>query len=88
VPQPREPEPGADLDQLTTPTLAIFGANDPLVPLQANIARLRETADRTPRPQQIAVFPDADHRLQSGTSFAPGNLTCLSTWRRELRIRS
>jgi pimeloyl-ACP methyl ester carboxylesterase len=37
-------DPGPDLDQLTTPTLAIFGGNDPLVPVHASIARLRDTA--------------------------------------------
>jgi pimeloyl-ACP methyl ester carboxylesterase len=70
---------------LTTPALAIFGSNDPLVPVQASIARLQETAEQTTRPQQIAVFPGADHRLQAGASPAPGYLTCLSTWCREPR---
>jgi uncharacterized protein len=76
-------DPVADLDQLTTPALAIFGANDPLVPIRASIARLRDTAARTVRPQQITIFPDASHRLQAGTSPAPGYLTRLSTWSRE-----
>jgi pimeloyl-ACP methyl ester carboxylesterase len=76
-------DPGADLDQLTTPTLAIFGGNDPLVPVRASIARLRESAGRTARPQQITVFPDASHRLQAGTSPAPGYLACLRTWSRK-----
>lgn len=70
--------PGGDLDQLTTPILAIFGGNDPLVPVQASITRLRETADRTARPQQIAVLDDADHRLQVGSSLAPGYPTTSS----------
>jgi pimeloyl-ACP methyl ester carboxylesterase len=80
-------DPGPDLDQLTTPTLAIFGGNDPLVPVHASIARLRDTAERTARPQQITVFRGAGHRLQAGTSLAPGYLACLSTWSRELRVR-
>jgi len=80
-------DPGPDLDQLTTPTLAIFGGNDPLVPVQASITRLRDTAARTARPQQITVFPGAGHRLQAGTSLAPGYLACLSTWSRELGAR-
>ncbi len=78
-------DPSGDLDQVTTPALAIFGSNDPLVPLQASIARLQETADRTTRPQQIAVFAGADHRLQAGASPAPGYLTRLSSWCREPR---
>jgi pimeloyl-ACP methyl ester carboxylesterase len=80
-------DPGPDLDQLTTPTLAIFGGNDPLVPVHTSIARLRDTAERTARLQQITVFPGAGHRLQAGTSLAPGYLACLSTWSRELRVR-
>jgi pimeloyl-ACP methyl ester carboxylesterase len=78
-------DPGPDLAQLTTPTLAIFGGNDPLVPVQASIARLRDTAARTARPQQITVFPGAGHRMQAGTSPAPGYLACLSTWSHGLR---
>lgn len=80
-------DPSTDLDQLTTPTLAIFGGNDPLTPIHASIARLRHTAERTARPQQIMVFPGAGHRLQAGTGLAPGYLTCLSTWSRAPRIR-
>ena len=78
-------DPRGDLDQLTTPALAIFGSNDPLVPVQASIARLQETAARTARPQQVAVFPGADHRLQAGARPAPGYLTCLSRWCRDPR---
>jgi hypothetical protein len=78
-------DPGHDLDQLTTPALAIFGSDDPLVPVPASIARLEKTAERTARPQQIAVFPGADHRLQAVASPAPGYLTRLSRWCREPR---
>ena len=81
-------DPGPDLDQLTTPTLAIFGGNDPLVPVDASVARLRDTAERTARLQQITVFPGAGHRLQAATSPAPGYLDCLATWSREPRTRS
>ncbi len=80
-------DPGPDLDQLTTPTLAIFGGDDLLVPVHASIEHLRDTAGRTARPQQITVFPGAGHRLQAGTSPAPGYLACLSTWSREPRTR-
>jgi pimeloyl-ACP methyl ester carboxylesterase len=83
----RQYDPAPDLDQLTTPTLASFGGNDPVVPVQASIARLRESAERTARHQQIAVFPGTGHRLQAGTSSAPGYLACLSTWSRDLRTR-
>jgi pimeloyl-ACP methyl ester carboxylesterase len=81
-------DPGPDLDQLTTPTLAIFGGDDPLVPVQASVERLRDTAGRTARLQQVTVFPGAGHRLQAGTGPAPGYLDCLSTWSRGLRTPS
>ena len=80
-------DPRADLDQLTTPTLAIFGSDDLLVPIHASIQRLRESAEQTARPQQITVFPGAGHRLQAGTGPAPGYLDCLSAWCRTPRIR-
>jgi pimeloyl-ACP methyl ester carboxylesterase len=83
----RHYDPGLDLDQLTTPTLAIFGSDDPLIPIRASIARMRDTAQRTARFQQITVFPGASHRLQAETSPAPGYLACLSTWSREPRTR-
>ncbi len=73
-------DPCDDLARLKIPTLAIFGENDPLVPVQASIARYSETAARAARPQQTVVFPGADHRLQITTSFAPGYLTLLSKW--------
>jgi hypothetical protein len=76
-------DPGDDLARLKTPTLAIFGENDPLVPVRASIERYHQTAARTERPQQTLVFPGADHRLQVTAGFAPGYLTRLSTWCQE-----
>ncbi|MGH7735172.1 MAG: alpha/beta hydrolase family protein, partial [Gemmatimonadales bacterium] len=80
-------DPGGDLKQLTTPTLAVFGSDDPLIPVSASLARLRDTADEAARPQQIAVFSGADHRLQSRAGTAPGYLSRLSAWCREPRPR-
>jgi pimeloyl-ACP methyl ester carboxylesterase len=76
-------DPRDDLVWLKTPTLVIFGENDPPGPVQASVARYDETAARTARPQRTVVFPGADHRLRVNASFAPGYLTCLSTWCRE-----
>jgi pimeloyl-ACP methyl ester carboxylesterase len=76
-------DPYEDLVRLKIPTLAIFGANDPLVPVQASIAAYDETAAAGARPQQTVVFPDADHRLRIANGFAPGYLACLSNWCRE-----
>ena len=73
-------DPYDDLARLNTPTLAIFGENDPLVPVRASVERYEETAARTARHQQALVFPGADHRLQVTAGFAPGYLTRLSTW--------
>ena len=64
-------DPGPDLDQLTTPTLAIFGGNDPLVPIHASIARLRDTAGRTARLQQITVFPGPATGCRPGPASPP-----------------
>jgi fermentation-respiration switch protein FrsA (DUF1100 family) len=75
--------PRSDLACLKTPTLAIFGENDPLVPVRASVERYQETAARTARSQQILVFPEADHRLQVTAGFAPGYLSRLSSWCQE-----
>jgi pimeloyl-ACP methyl ester carboxylesterase len=73
-------DPGDDLTRLKTPTLAIFGENDPLVPVRASVERYQETAARIGRYQKTLVFPGAGHRLQVTAGFAPGYLTQLSTW--------
>jgi pimeloyl-ACP methyl ester carboxylesterase len=73
-------DPCDDLTRLSTPTLAILGENDPLVPVRASVERYEETAARAARYQQTLVFPAADHRLQATAGFAPGYLTQLSTW--------
>jgi pimeloyl-ACP methyl ester carboxylesterase len=81
-------DPYDDLARLKTPTLAIFGENDPLVPVRTSIARYEETAARTARFQQIRIFPGAGHRMQVTAGFAPGYLTQLSTWCRDQRTSS
>jgi pimeloyl-ACP methyl ester carboxylesterase len=64
-------DPRDDLIRLKTPTLAIFGENDPLVPIRASIERYEETAARTARYQQTLVFPRAGHRLQAPQALPP-----------------
>jgi uncharacterized protein len=73
-------DPSDDLARLKIPTLAIFGENDPLVPVRASVERYEEMAASAMRPQQTIIFPGADHRLQVTAGFAPGYLTRLSTW--------
>jgi pimeloyl-ACP methyl ester carboxylesterase len=73
-------DPCGDLARLTTPTLAIFGENDPLVPVRASVERYEKTAARTGRLQETLIFPGAGHRLQVTAGFAPGYLARLSAW--------
>lgn len=73
-------DPAEDLARLTVPTLAIFGADDPLVPVEASVQRYEETAARAGRFQQTRVFPGANHRLQTGDGIAPGYLAQVADW--------
>jgi uncharacterized protein len=73
-------DPFDDLTRLMTPTLAIFGQDDALVPVPASVQRYEETAARCGRYQQTVVFPGADHRLRATAGLAPGFLTRLSRW--------
>lgn len=73
-------DPGDDLARLTTPTLAILGENDPLVPVSASAERYEESAARAARHQKTRIFAGADHRLATTAGFAPGYLAQLSTW--------
>jgi uncharacterized protein len=73
-------DPRDDLTRLKTPTLAIFGENDPLVPVRASVQQYDHVAFGTGRYQQTLVFPGAGHRLQVTAGFAPGYLMQLSTW--------
>jgi pimeloyl-ACP methyl ester carboxylesterase len=81
-------DPRDDLTRLKTPTLAIFGENDPLVPVRASVERYEQTAACAARYQQTLVFPGADHRLQVTSGFAPGYLTQLTTWCQDQGISS
>jgi hypothetical protein len=74
-------DPRADLTRLKTPTLAIFGEDDPLAPVRASVEQYQQTAASAGRYQETVTFPGAGHRLQvTGGGFAPGYLTQLSTW--------
>lgn len=74
-------DPSEDLLRLATPTLAILGAADPLVPVDLSCRRYDETAARSSRPQRTVVFPGADHRLRvQGERFADGYLSLLTDW--------
>ena len=68
--------PDADLDNLRTPTLAIYGTQDTLTPVQASVDRLARVAP-TVRSQ---VFVGADHRLCIDGTLAPGYLDAVTAW--------
>ena len=68
--------PDADLEGLRTPTLAIYGARDPLTPTQASVNRLAPLAP-TVRSQ---VFVGANHRLCIDGTLAPGYLDAVAAW--------
>jgi pimeloyl-ACP methyl ester carboxylesterase len=68
--------PDADLRVLRTPTLAIYGAADPLTPVQASIDRLAHLAPMV----RSHVFADADHRLCTDGTLAPGYLEAVTAW--------
>jgi pimeloyl-ACP methyl ester carboxylesterase len=75
-------DPWQDLTAVATPTLVVLGADDPLVPVAASARVFETTAAHAGRQQDIAVFPQADHRLQteSNGAFAPGYLDRLLDW--------
>jgi pimeloyl-ACP methyl ester carboxylesterase len=69
-----------DLWRHAVPTSAVFGENDPLVPVAASLEAYRRTAVRAERLQRTIVFPDADHRIQTGDGFASGYRSTISQW--------
>jgi uncharacterized protein len=62
--------PDADLDDLRTPTLAVYGTRDPLTPVQASLDRLAARAATV----RTRTFLGADHRLCIDGKLAPGYL--------------
>jgi pimeloyl-ACP methyl ester carboxylesterase len=73
-------DPHDDLERLTTPTLAVFGELDPLVPIPSSLELYRRTAVQAKRLQRTLVFAGADHRIQTDGGFASGYLTTISEW--------
>jgi uncharacterized protein len=70
-------DPFGDIAALTCPQLALFGAADPLVPVDESTALFRQA-----RPDvTIEVFPGADHRLaMPDGSLVAGYLDTMSGW--------
>jgi pimeloyl-ACP methyl ester carboxylesterase len=57
-------DPRHALEKIRVPVLALFGADDPLVPVEASVAVYRGAV--RPELLTIAVFPEGGHRLQTG----------------------
>jgi len=58
-------DPRPALERIRVPTLALFGADDPLVPIEASVTVYREALQ--PELLTVVVFPGADHRIQTGS---------------------
>ncbi|MEV2242200.1 alpha/beta fold hydrolase [Micromonospora sp. NPDC049891] len=74
-------DPTTALRSLTCPLLAIYGAEDLLVPVRES-ARVVATILREAGhdDHEIVVFPGADHNLRVGTARAPGFDELVVTW--------
>ena len=57
-------DPRPALERIRVPLLAVFGADDALVPVEASVSVYREAVQ--PRLLTVAVLPGADHRIHSG----------------------
>ncbi len=80
-------DPAPALEALRCPVLAIFGANDVHVPTEASVAAYRAAFARSGHDRhQIAVFPDADHRILVADPAtgrprrAPGLFELIAAW--------
>ena len=73
-------DPRPALERIRVPMLALFGANDALVPVEASVTVYREAVQ--PELLTLAVFPDADHRIQTGNPLrlAHGYLETLTSF--------
>ncbi len=69
-------DPRPALERIDCPILALFGAEDRLVPVERSAAIYRDAG----RDITVHVFPDADHRGQVGDppAMAPGYLDMLT----------
>jgi pimeloyl-ACP methyl ester carboxylesterase len=73
-------DPRPALEQVRAPVLALFGGDDAIVPVDESVAVYREAV--RPDLLTLAVFPDADHRVQTGDPprMADGYLETLSSF--------
>jgi uncharacterized protein len=73
-------DPRPALEQIDVPVLALFGADDPIVPVEPSVAVFEEAV--RPELLTVVVLPEADHRMQVGDPprLADGYLGALSAF--------
>jgi pimeloyl-ACP methyl ester carboxylesterase len=71
-------DPRPALERIGVPTLAVFGADDPVTPVDETVAAFRESV--RPDLLQVAIFAGAGHRFETGDpeTLADGYLETLS----------
>jgi hypothetical protein len=57
-------DPRPALERIRVPTLAVFGGDDPITPVEESAAVFREAV--RPDLLQVEIFAGADHRLEAG----------------------
>lgn len=72
-------DPAPDLQRCTVPTVALFGADDPLVPVPNSISAYEQTAALAGRHHTSRTFPKVGHRMAApgADDVAPGYLDFL-----------
>jgi pimeloyl-ACP methyl ester carboxylesterase len=76
-------DPVVFLNQVTCPTLAIFGEKDVLIPVQRSIEILENTVRKTSQDLVIKVFANGTHRLSPAEGpgeFVPGYFEFMREW--------
>lgn len=84
-------DPTVALEQLSCPILAIFGADDPRLPVADSVTAFEQALRRAANPDvTIEVFAGADHQLRvaGGDAFVPGYLELVSDWLRRVTRRA
>jgi pimeloyl-ACP methyl ester carboxylesterase len=73
-------DPRAALERIRIPTLAVFGGDDPITPVEDSVAVFREAV--APGLLHVEVFAGAGHRLEVGDPprLADGYLETLASF--------
>jgi pimeloyl-ACP methyl ester carboxylesterase len=73
-------DPRPALERIRIPTLALFGADDPVTPVEASVAAFRAAV--RPELLQVEVFAGAGHRMEAGDppALADGYLDALTAF--------